>query len=161
MSTVLIPGSFDPLHLGHVDVVDRAAALFDRVVVGVLHNPAKPSGLFGPDERVELARATLADRPGVSVEAFDGLVVDAAAAVGADAIVKGLRSAADYDVEQQMAHTNESVTGVPTWFVPCRPSLSFVASRFVREIAARGGRVDHLVPAPVADALAGRFGGRG
>ena len=157
MSTVLIPGSFDPLHLGHVDVVDQALELFGSAVVGVLVNFDKPSGLFTPDERVELAEATLADRSGVTVRAFGGLAVDAAAEVGATAIAKGLRSAADYDIEQQMAHMNHSVTGIRTVFLPCRADYGFVSSRFIREIAAHGGRIDHLVSAPVAAALDGKF----
>ncbi len=157
MSTVLIPGSFDPLHLGHVDVVDQAVELFDEVVFAVLHNPAKPSGTFTPDERADLARRSLAERDAVRVDAFSGLVVDVASEVGAAAIVKGLRTPADFDVELQMAHTNRSVTGIQTVFIPCSPALSFVSSRFVREIAAHGGRIEHLVPAPVAAALADRF----
>lgn len=157
MGTVLIPGSFDPLHLGHVDVVDQALELFGEVVVGVLVNFEKPSGLFSPDERVELARRSLAGRSGVAVRAFGGLAVDAAADVDAVAIVKGLRSAADYDIEQQMAHMNHSVTGIRTVFLPCRADFGFVSSRFIREIASHGGRIDHLVAEPVAAALADRF----
>lgn len=157
MATVLIPGSFDPLHLGHVDVVDQALELFGDVVLGVLVNFDKPSGMFAPAERVALAEASLAGRVGVMVRAFGGLAVDAAAEVGADFIVKGLRTAADYDIEQQMAHMNRSATGIRTVFVPCRPDLSFVSSRFIREIAAHGGSVDHLVPAPVFAALTDRF----
>jgi len=157
MATVLIPGSFDPLHLGHVDVVDQAVELFGDVVVGVLVNFEKPSGMFTPVERVELAEASLADRPGVTIEAFGGLAVQAAADVGADFIVKGLRTANDYDIEQQMAHMNHSVTGIRTVFVPCRAEYGFVSSRFIREIAAQGEDIDHLVAAPVAAALADRF----
>ena len=114
--------------------------------------------MFSPDERVDLARATFADRPAVEVRAFGGLAVDAASEVGATAIAKGLRSAADYDIEQQMAHMNHSVTGIRTLFLPCRPQFGFVSSRFIREIAAHGGAIDHLVSAPVAAALADRFG---
>lgn len=158
MTTVLIPGSFDPLHLGHVDVVEQAVELFGNVVVGVLFNHEKPSGMFSPDERVALAAASFADLPTVSVDKFDGLAVQAAAAVGADFIVKGLRNTADFDIEQQMAHMNHSAAGVRTVFVPCRPNVGFVSSRFIREIAALGGTIDHLVPRPVADALADRFG---
>jgi pantetheine-phosphate adenylyltransferase len=157
MATVLIPGSFDPLHLGHVDVVDQAVELFGNVVVGVLVNFEKPSGMFTPDERVAIAEASLADRPTVSVQAFGGLAVQAAADIGADFIVKGLRTPNDFDIEQQMAHMNHSVTGIRTVFVPCRAEFGFVSSRFIREIAAHGERVDHLVTGPVAVALAGRF----
>ena len=157
MSTVLIPGSFDPMHLGHVDVVEQAAELFGDVVVGVLVNFDKPSGLFAPDERVALAKASVADQPNVRVQAFGGLAVDAAAAVGADFIVKGLRNPADFDIEQQMAHMNRSVTGIRTVFVPCRADLGFVSSRFIREIAAHGGDIAALVAPSVAEALSARF----
>lgn len=157
MATVLIPGSFDPLHLGHVDIVDQAVELFGDVVVGVLVNFDKPSGLFAPDERVSLAEASLAGRPTVAVKAFGGLAVQAAADVGADFIVKGLRTPNDFDIEQQMAHTNHSVTGIRTVFLPCRAELGFVSSRFIREIAAHGEAIDHLVASPVAAALADRF----
>lgn len=157
MATVLIPGSFDPLHLGHIDVVDQAVELFGDVVVGVLVNFDKPSGMFAPDERVRLAEASLADRSTVTVRSFGGLAVQAAADVGADFIVKGLRTPADFDIEQQMAHMNQSVTGIRTVFLPCRAEFGFVSSRFIREIAANGESVDHLVASPVAAALADRF----
>ena len=157
MATVLIPGSFDPIHLGHIDIVDQALELFGNVVVGVLYNHEKPGGLFTPDERVELATASLADRAAVKVEKYSGLAVQAAADAGADFIVKGLRNTVDFDIEQQMAHMNHSAAGVRTVFLPCRPDFGFVSSRFVREIAAHGGDVDHLVSPPVAAALAGRF----
>ena len=106
---------------------------------------------------VALAEATFADRPTVSVRAFGGLAVDAATEVGADFVVKGLRTAADFDIELQMAHMNHSVTGVRTVFVPCRADFGFVSSRFIREIAAHGGDITHLVSDPVAAALADRF----
>jgi pantetheine-phosphate adenylyltransferase len=159
VTKVLIPGSFDPLHNGHVDVVDQALDLFGEVVFGVLVNFAKPSGLFTPDERVALAVETFADRSGVTVGAFEGLTIDVAAAVGADFIVKGLRSAADYDIEQQMAHMNHSSSGVRTVFVPCNPAWAFVSSRFIREIASHGGAIGHLVPAAVAAALTDKLSG--
>jgi pantetheine-phosphate adenylyltransferase len=157
MAKVLIPGSFDPLHNGHIDVVDQALELFGEVVVGVLVNFAKPSGLFSPDERVALAVDSLADRSNVTVRAFEGLVIDVASAVGADFILKGLRTSADYDIEQQMAHMNRSSGGIRTVFVPCHPEYSFVSSRFIREIASHGGAIDHLVPPSVAAALTDRF----
>ena len=154
---VLIPGSFDPIHLGHVDVVDQALELFGSVVLGVLYNREKPSGLFTPEERVALAAASLADRAGVTVQAFTGLAVQAAADAGAAFIVKGLRTPADFEIEQQMALTNHSVTGMRTVFVPCRPEFGYISSRFIREIAAQGGRIEHMVPGPVGAALADRF----
>ena len=157
MATVLIPGSFDPLHLGHVDIVEQSVELFGNVVLGVLYNYDKPSGLFTPDERVELVSASFAGLTRVRVDKFDGLAVQAAVAAGADFIVKGLRNPADFDIEQQMAHMNHAAAGVRTVFLPCRPEIGFVSSRFIREIAAHGGSIDHLVPKPVAVALADRF----
>jgi len=100
MSTVLYPGSFDPLHFGHVDVVAQAAELFGNVVVAVMHNPDKPSGLLPTAERVRIARESLAHIPGVTVEAFAGLAVDAAKSVNALCIVKGLRTPGDFEIEQ-------------------------------------------------------------
>ena len=153
MSIAFVPGSFDPMHLGHLDVVDQALEVFGAVVVGVLHNPSKPSGLFTPDERVALAEQTVGDRQNVTVGAFSGLAVQAAAAAGADIIVKGLRTTNDFDIEQQMAQNNHALTGIRTVFVPCAPALSHISSRFVREIAAHGTDVSHLVPRGVHAAL--------
>ncbi len=156
---VLYPGSFDPIHLGHVDVIQQAYELFGSVVVAVMHNPSKPSGLFPVDERVELARESLADLDGVTVVAQTGLAVQAAQRTDVDFIVKGLRTAGDFEIEQQMAHNNYAVTGVRTVYLPCRPELGYISSRFVREIAKYGGAIDHLVPAIVADALRRTFDG--
>ncbi len=156
---VLYPGSFDPIHLGHVDIIEQAQELFGSVVVAVMHNLAKPSGLFPVDERVELANAALAHLDRVSVVAQTGLAVQAAQRTEVDFIVKGLRTSGDFEIEQQMAHNNHAVTGVRTVYLPCRPELGYISSRFVREIAKYGGNIDHLVPASVADALRRTFAG--
>ena len=160
MSTVLYPGSFDPIHLGHLDVIEQSAELFGDVVVAVMHNDEKASGVFTVNERVRLfndsaADAGLADK--VRVITHNGLAVDAARLAGVDFIVKGLRNAGDFEVEQQMALTNHSVSGVRTVYLPCRMDRGFISSRFVREIARYGGAVQHLVPRPVATALAAMF----
>jgi pantetheine-phosphate adenylyltransferase len=157
---VLYPGSFDPLHVGHIDVIEQAADLFGHVVVAVMYNFAKPAGLFDVDERIELIEAALQHLTDVSVMKHSGLAVQAAQEAGVDFIVKGLRTPGDFEIEQQMAHTNRSVTGVRTVYLPCRPEFGFVSSRFVREIANYGGDVAHLVPQVVADALAKRSSGR-
>jgi pantetheine-phosphate adenylyltransferase len=160
MSTVLYPGSFDPIHLGHLDVIEQSAELFGDVVVAVMHNDEKASGVFTVDERVRLvndsaADAGLADK--VRVITHSGLAVDAARLAEVDFIVKGLRNAGDFEVEQQMALTNHSISGVRTVYLPCRMDRGFISSRFVREIARYGGAVQHLVPKPVATALAAMF----
>ena len=158
MSTAFVPGSFDPMHLGHLDVVDQALEVFGSVVVGVLHNPSKPSGLFTPEERVALAQQTVGDRSNVTVGAFSGLAVQAAAQAGADIIVKGLRTMSDFDIEQQMAQNNVALTGIRTVFVPCRPDLAYISSRFIREISSQGVSIDHMVDPAVSDALKVKHG---
>jgi pantetheine-phosphate adenylyltransferase len=156
----LYPGSFDPIHLGHLDVIEQAAELFGNVVVAVMHNHEKPAGVFPVDERVRLIEASAAEAAiaaNVRVVTHSGLAVDAVTAAGADFIVKGLRNAADFEIEQQMALTNHSVTGVRTVYLPCRMDRGFISSRFVREIALYGGAIGHLVPGPVARALTDRY----
>ena len=160
MSTVLYPGSFDPFHLGHLDVVEQATALFGDVVVAVLHNPDKPSGVLSTEHRVSLIAASCSHLPNVTVRSFPGLAVDAALSVNVLCIVKGLRTSGDFEVEQQMAHTNFAVSGVRTVYVPCQPRFGFVSSRFIRDIAAHGGDVSSMVPGAVSDALASLFSPR-
>ena len=153
MSTVLYPGSFDPFHVGHLDVVEQASALFGTVVVAVMHNPDKPSGALATAERVEMARSSTAHLPNVRVEAHPGLAVDAARNAAADFIVKGLRTSGDFEVEQQMAHTNFAVSGVRTVYVPCTPAFSFISSRFIRDIAANGGDISSMVHPSIVNDL--------
>ena len=151
--TVLYPGSFDPFHLGHLDVVEQSVELFGKVVVAVMHNPSKPGGMFTLDERVEMIQKSVAHLGPVDVVPFGGLAVDAARDASAAFIVKGLRTGGDFEVEQQMAHTNHAVSGVRTVYLPCKPALVSISSRFIREIAHFGGDVSALVPAPVAAQL--------
>jgi pantetheine-phosphate adenylyltransferase len=154
--TVLYPGSFDPLHNGHLDVVEQASALFGRVIVATMVNPEKTGGFFELDERQAMIEEAIAHLSDVEAGVYEGLAVDAALAAGADFIVKGLRSAADFEIEQQMAHTNHAVSGVRTVYLPCRPDLSFISSRFIREIAHYRGDVTNLVPEAVARRLKDR-----
>lgn len=145
------------MHNGHLAVIGHAAGLFDRVIVGVGHNPDKPSGLFTPDERVDMIRAEVADLPGVSVELFSGLVTTAASGFGADCLVKGLRGGSDLDAEMQQAHMNLTTGSIPTIFVPATGASALVASTYVRQIAAMGGDVSEVVPPTVLTALTARF----
>lgn len=152
MAKVLYPGSFDPIHVGHLDVVEQSVELFGHVVVAAMHNPSKPSGLFSLEERLTMideAVEPVRSAGIVEVRAFPGLAVDAARTVGADFIVKGLRSSGDFEVEQQMAHTNHTAAGVRTVYLPCNPALSYLSSRFIREIAHYGGDVSAMVPSTV------------
>ena len=159
MPNVLYPGSFDPFHLGHLDVIEQALELFGQVTVAAMHNPSKPSGMFTLDQRLEMIEesvshlAALESRRAVTVTSFPGLAVDAARMLGTDFIVKGLRTGGDFEIEQQMAQTNYAAAGVRTVYVPCKPSLVFISSRFIREIAKYGGDVTAMVPAAVVPRL--------
>jgi pantetheine-phosphate adenylyltransferase len=147
------PGSYDPVTRGHVDVLTRAAALYDEVVVAVLHNPAK-RGTFTVEERVDLLARALADVPNVRIEPFARvLLVDVCRQVGAQAIVKGLRGDTDFAYELPMALMNRHLTGLETVFLPGDPTLEHVSSSLVKEVASRGGDVTGLVPDPVLPRL--------
>jgi len=159
MTTAVCPGSFDPVTIGHLDVVRRARSLFDRVVVGVAQNAGK-SPLLDLDERVRLASAALAEIDGVEVAVVPGLLVDFCRDVGAAAIVKGLRGGADYDAEVPMALMNRHLTRVETVFVTGDPALAHIASSLVKDVARHGGDVGDLVPEGVVDALASALRGR-
>ena len=150
--TALCPGTFDPVTNGHIDVIERAAGLFDQVVVGVLENPGKQP-LFAVADRVQMLEESLVDQTNVRVAPFSGLLVDSAAAWGATLIVKGLRAVSDYEYEIQMAQMNRRLGGVETLFLPTNPSWSFLSSSLVKEIARFGGDVDGLVPDPVVKRL--------
>lgn len=156
MTTVVCPGSFDPVTLGHLDIIRRAAALFDEVIVCVVANPNK-EGTFTIDERTDLIRQVCADIPGVRVDSFYGLLVDYCRDQGATAVIKGLRDSTDYDYELPMAHMNRSISGIDTVFLPTRSDLSFVSSSLCREVTRLGGDVSHLLPDIVARALADRL----
>lgn len=148
----MCPGSFDPITLGHLDVVRRARSMFDEVVVGVAVNSSKRT-LLDLDSRVALARQAVEDLPGVRVEVVPGLLADFVTQVGAVAIVKGLRGGADVDAETPMALMNRHLSGVETVFVPGDSALAHVASSLVKDVARFGGSIDDLVPSGVADAV--------
>lgn len=146
------PGSFDPVTLGHIDVVRRARAMFDEVVVAVGVNAGK-TPLLDAGTRVELFARAVADQPGVRVVRMPGLLADLCREVGASAIVKGLRGGADFDAEHPMALMNRHLSGVDTVFVVGDPGLAHIASSMVRDVARHGGRIDDLVPDGVAAAV--------
>ena len=153
------PGSYDPVTLGHLDVFRRASELYDEVVVAVLHNPAK-RGTFTVEERQDLLRRSLSELEGVRVQAFaDVLLVDVCRQVGAQAILKGLRSDTDFAYELPMALMNRQLTGVETVFLPGDPGLGHLSSSLIREVAGLGGDVSEMVPEPVLGPLLDRVRG--
>jgi len=155
--TALCPGTFDPVTNGHLDVIGRAASMFDGVVVAVLENPSK-APLFTIEERVALLQEALGDQPSVRVASFGGLLVDFARAQDAGMIVKGLRAVSDYEYEIQMAQMNQRIGGIETLFLATSPKWSFLSSSLVKEVARHGGDVEGLVPDVVRKALVDRLG---
>ncbi|WP_142459089.1 pantetheine-phosphate adenylyltransferase [Geodermatophilus aquaeductus] len=152
MRRAVCPGSFDPVTNGHVDVIARAAALYDELVVAVLVNPGK-AGLFTVDERMELLREAVADLPNVVVDSFSGLLVDYCLAHDIPVVVKGLRAVGDFEYELQMAQMNRELAGIETLFVPTAPQVGHLSSSLVKQIATFGGDVSRLVPKGVLDRL--------
>lgn len=149
--TAICPGSYDPVTNGHIDVIRRAASIFDRVVVGVVREPAHKGLMFTVDERVSFLRHALAGIDNVEVEVFSELVVDFARRWGARTMVKGLRAISDFEWEFQMHHLNRTLAPeIETMYLIANSQYSFVSSSGVKEIASFGGNVDALVPAPVA-----------
>lgn len=152
MTTALYPGSFDPVTLGHLDVIGRAAGIFERLTVGVLVNPRK-SPMLGLDDRLAALSEAIGDELGeaadrIDVASFDGLTVDFAQRIGARFIVRGLRAVSDFEVELQMAHTNRKLAPqVDTIFLMTALEHAYVSSSLVKEIAAFGGDVSQMVPA--------------
>jgi pantetheine-phosphate adenylyltransferase len=158
----MFPGSFDPFHNGHLEIVSIASRIFGHVVVAAMRNPGKEP-LFSLDERQEMIQESVVGLPNVSVVLNSKalLMVDVARSVGADVIVKGLRVASDFEFELQMAQMNEAISGIQTVFVPCASSQSFLASSLIRDIARLGGsdRVEGMVPPPVGKRLQEKFSG--
>lgn len=148
MSGAVCPGSFDPVTLGHVDIIERAAAQFDVVIVAVLVNPNK-KGMFAVEERIAMIEESTGHLDNVRVESGSGLVVDFARSHGLTAIVKGLRTGTDFEYELQMAQMNRHIAGVDTFFVATTPQYSFVSSSLAKEVATLGGDVSALLPEPV------------
>jgi pantetheine-phosphate adenylyltransferase len=155
MSLAVCPGSFDPVTLGHLDVVRRARGMFDEVVLAVAHNSRK-SYLFSLEQRVALARESTSGLD-VRVDVVDGLLADYCRRVGASAVVKGLRGGADFDAEQPMALLNRHLSGIETVFLVGDGALAHVASSLVKDVARHGGDVSDLVPPAVARALRDAF----
>lgn len=147
-SIAIYPGSFDPIHNGHIDVIRRAVNFFDEVIVAVAYNPHKDAALFSPDERVEMIRDTIRDLdPRARVDKFSGLSVDYAERIGANVIIRSLRAVTDFDYELQMAQMNRQMKpNIETVFLFANPKLFFTASRLIKEVVGYGKRLPELVP---------------
>jgi pantetheine-phosphate adenylyltransferase len=160
--TVVCPGSYDPVTYGHLDIIKRAANIFERVVVGVANNPVRKSGtLFSGDERRGFIEEATAELENVEVQVFAELLVEFARRNGATAVVKGLRAISDFEYEFEMAQLNRLLAAeIESIYIIASPSYSFLSSTGVKEMATFGGDVSELVPPPVASALAKRLGKR-
>ena len=157
MSISIYPGSFDPVTLGHIDIIKRAAKMTDLLIVGVLKNSAK-KGLFTIEEREEMLREVTKDIPNVEIKSFDGLLVDFAKENNANTIVRGLRAITDFDYELQMAQTNRALyEGADTIFIPKSIEYSFLSSTTVREIASLNGDINKFVAPYVEQKLKEKF----
>ena len=154
--SAVCPGSFDPIHNGHLDVVERVTTRFDRVVVAVLVNPSK-QGFFPIEQRVDLIRRTTAHLDNVEVDTFEGLLVDFCHAHDIDLICKGLRAVSDVEYELQMAQMNQRIGDVETLFMSTSPEWSYLSSSLVKEVARLGGRIEGTVPPLVEDAIRARL----
>ncbi len=157
MTVGLIPGSFDPFHNGHLEIVERASPIFDEVVVAAIRNPQKSEAMFTLEERRDMIAESVAHLSNVRIVSIATLLVNVARDVHATAIVKGLRAVSDFENELQMAQMNRSLSGVETLFLPSSSHYSFIASRLLREVARFGGDVTAFVPEPVAKRLRERY----
>ncbi|KOX19571.1 phosphopantetheine adenylyltransferase [Saccharothrix sp. NRRL B-16348] len=155
MTRAVCPGSYDPATNGHLDIIGRAAKLYDEVVVAVLINKTKKT-LFSVEERTEMLREVTSQWPNVRVDSWHGLLVDYCRENDIQAIIKGLRAVSDYDYELQMAQMNYQLSGVETLFMPTNPIYSFLASSLVKDVATYGGDVTSLVPPSIKDRLTAR-----
>ena len=154
MNIAIYPGSFDPITLGHLDIIRRAAACFDRVYVCVMVNCEKNLPMFTPERRLELIRHSVADFPNVEVENWSGLLADYARAKDAHILVKGVRNCADFELENQMARINQGICpGLETLLLPASAEYEHFSSTMVREMIRYGQPLEKYVPAPVAEEL--------
>src|SRR4051812_7616648 len=157
VATVLYPGSFDPIHNGHLEIIETAASLFDHVVVAAVRNPQKSQALFSLDERRAMLEESVAHLDNVEVTMFSSLVVDLAREMGCDFIVRGLRVLSDFENEMQMAQMNQKVSGIHTLFLPSASGSSYLGSQLIRELARFGADVSAMVPEPVAKRIEEKY----
>ena len=158
MRVAVYPGSFDPVTNGHLDIIHRAARIYDRIIVGVLNNPKKKNPMFSVDERIDMLRQVTEDTDNVEVKSFEGLLVDFAKANGAEVIVKGLRTVADFEYEFQMALLNRALDQeCETVFMMTDTKYSYISSSMVKELAGFRGDIAGLVPECIVDRIKGKI----
>jgi pantetheine-phosphate adenylyltransferase len=158
VTLALYPGSFDPFHNGHLEVIERASRIFDGVVIAALRNPQKSQALFDLESRRAMIDQSISHVENVRVVSMSTLVVEVARDVGATVIIRGLRVVSDFESELQMAQMNRELSGIETVFIPTSSSHSFIASRLLREVATYGGDISPFVPKPVAKIIEEKFG---
>jgi pantetheine-phosphate adenylyltransferase len=161
VTRALYPGSFDPFHNGHLEVVERAARIFDEVVIAALRNPQKSQSLFDLDTRRKMIEESVDGLENVRFISMSKLVVEVARDIDATVIIRGLRVVSDFESELQMAQMNRELSGIETVFIPTSSSHSFIASRLLREVATYGGDVAPFVPKPVAAMMEEQLGAPG
>ncbi|SER51413.1 pantetheine-phosphate adenylyltransferase [Salisediminibacterium halotolerans] len=155
--TAIVPGSFDPVTLGHIDIINRAAVIFDKVIVSVLNNQHK-NPLFSVEERIELLQLSLKEQANIEIDSFDGLLIDYVNQKEADVIIKGLRAVSDFEYELQMASINRKLDDkVETFFMMTNPEYSYLSSSIVKELSRHGATTADLVPESVEKALQEKF----
>ena len=157
MHRALVPGSYDPVHNGHLEVIEKASKLFDVVLVAAIHNPQKSQSLFSLEERRDMIQEATSHLSNVEFGSFSGLLVNFAGENNCDVIVKGLRAVSDFESELQMAQMNERLSGIVTMFLPTTSRHSFLASRLLREVAKYGGDISTLVPEGVNHRIKAKF----
>ena len=157
MKKAIYPGSFDPMTVGHLDIIERSSKIFDEVVIGILNNSAKKS-LFSVEERVEIARDLTKQYGNVTVDSFDGLMVDYAKSIGANIVIRGLRAVTDFDYEIQIAQTNKvQYPELETIFMTTALNYSYLSSTIVREFASYGGDISRFVPAEIIPKIKAKY----
>ena len=157
MKKAIYPGSFDPMTFGHLDIIERSSKIFDEVVIGILNNSAKKS-LFSVEERVEIARDLTKQYGNVTVDSFDGLMVDYAKSIGANIVIRGLRAVTDFDYEIQIAQTNKvEYPELETIFMTTALNYSYLSSTIVREFASYGGDISRFVPKEIIPLIQAKY----
>ena len=157
MKIAIYPGSFDPITKGHLDILERAAGIFDKVIIAVARNSEK-LGFLSVDERIELIKKSVSDISNVEVDAFEGLTIEYAKKCGAEVLIRGLRAVSDFEYEMQLSQTNSALANeIQTVFLITKPEFNFISSSTIKEILINGGDISQFVPSPVFEYLSNKY----